>query len=70
VEREGQIFQADLLVGRGVFLGVSHAPAARGGGARALPNISGSLLFLRTLFDAELSNLTSSDLDVWGWNLF
>ena len=40
-------------MGRGIFLGVSHAPTARGR-CPALPSFGGSFLFMRTLFDAEI----------------
>ena len=44
-------------VGRGVFLGVSHAPTARGQGP-STSQLWGSVLFMHTPFDAELPNLT------------
>ena len=49
----------DLItqVGEGVFLAVSRASTARGR-APALPNFGGSLLFMRTLFDAKLPSMT------------
>ena len=45
---------------RGVFLGVSDAPTARGWAPRA-PHFWGSLLFMHTPFNAELSNLTPGE---------
>ena len=36
----------------------SAALPSQGGGAQALPNLGGSLLFMHTPFDAELPNLT------------
>ena len=47
--------------GEGLVLGDSHAPPhthTQWGGAQALSNFRGSLLFMRTSFDAELPNLT------------
>ena len=41
----------------GTFLGISHTPP-QGGGAQALSNFGGSIVFLGTSFDAELPNLT------------
>jgi len=43
-------------MGRGVFIGVSHA-LPPGGGAQAQPNFGGFLLFMHTSFDSELPNL-------------
>jgi len=42
---------------RGVFLG-SMTPRQQGGGTQALPDFSGSLLFMDTPFDAQLPDLT------------
>jgi len=44
-------------MGRGLFLGVSHA-LSQGGMVPVLPNFRGSVLFVRTLSVAELPNFT------------
>ena len=49
-----QIWQ-DNTWGRGVFL--SATPQLQGDGVPALHNFGGSLLFMYTFFDAELSNM-------------
>jgi len=40
-------------MGKGVTLGVSHAPP-QGGGAPALPNFGSNHILIRTPFDAEV----------------
>jgi len=50
------VLEAGHMCGVAHFYGVRHTPL-QGGGAPVLSNFGGSLLFLRTSFDAELPNL-------------